>query len=612
MGSKGRIVDDILPIIQQRIEDYNIKTYIEPFCLSKDTIVFTSNGIKTIEELNIGDLILDENGNYTTVINKIKSKDGTGKLVKVKGNADFKATNKHIFYVNGKETKVSELKEGDILDIGCSVNENTKAIDMINYITITNSPKKGRSGKLIGTDKIKLYHNAPITDRFIPISKELMRCYGLVVAEGDKSNVTMHKQEIEYLREFVNNYKNILGITENNKKYTIDENKNSCQLSVPYKTIYEKLFFQAMNVGYGARNKNISFLFSVSNDMCLEAIRYMYIGDGSCSEKGKYRSLNYKTSSKTLAYQLQALLSIKFGIKSTLSYGTNKERKIDGRVLKKSDYYNISVTRDEDIEFLTKQKNENIEIHESTNKFKITEIVEVEDEFYDITVDNESHKFIIAGGIVTHNCGGCNVIDKVVCDKKIASDNHQYLIAMFKNLDKIHTLPEFITKEHYSEVRDCFNKGLTTFPDWYIGAVGFLASYNGRFFDGGYAGLVNTKAGTVRNYYDEAKRNLLEQIPKLQNIEFEHVDYAYYTDFEDCLFYLDPPYKGTKQYGSSKGFDYTDFWDWCKEMSEKNVILISEHEAPSEFECIWQQEVKRTIDNNKRVKAVEKLFEIRE
>ena len=209
-------------------------------------------------------------------------------------------------------------------------------------------------------------------------------------------------------------------------------------------------------------------------------------------------------------------------------------------------------------------------------------------------------------------CGGCNVIDKVVCDKKIASDNHKYLIAMFKNLDKIHTLPEFITKEHYSEVRDCFNKGLTTFPDWYIGAVGFLASYNGRFFDGGYAGLVNTKAGAVRNYYDEAKRNLLEQIPRLQNIEFEHVDYAYYTDFEDCLFYLDPPYKGTKQYGSSKGFDYDRFWSWVEHLSEKNVVLISEHEAPSAFECIWQQEVKRTIDNNKRVKAVEKLFEIKE
>lgn len=209
-------------------------------------------------------------------------------------------------------------------------------------------------------------------------------------------------------------------------------------------------------------------------------------------------------------------------------------------------------------------------------------------------------------------CGGCNVIDKVVCDKKIASDNHKYLIAMFQNLDKIHTLPEFITKEHYSEVRDCFNEGEIYFPDWYIGAIGFLASYNGRFFDGGYAGLVNTKAGTVRNYYDEAKRNLIEQIPRLKDIEFQCCDYKQYTGYEDCLFYLDPPYKGVKQYGSSKGFDYKEFWNWCREMSEKNVVLISEHEAPSEFECIWQQEVKRTIDNNKRVKAVEKLFEIRE
>ena len=32
MGSKSRIVDNILPIIQERLRDYSIKTYIEPFC----------------------------------------------------------------------------------------------------------------------------------------------------------------------------------------------------------------------------------------------------------------------------------------------------------------------------------------------------------------------------------------------------------------------------------------------------------------------------------------------------------------------------------------------------------------------------------------------------
>lgn len=209
-------------------------------------------------------------------------------------------------------------------------------------------------------------------------------------------------------------------------------------------------------------------------------------------------------------------------------------------------------------------------------------------------------------------CGGCNVIDKVVCNQKIASDNHRYLIAMYQNLDKLSLLPDFVTREHYSEVRNCFNKGLHNFDDWYIGAIGFLASYNGRFFDGGYAGRVNTKVGTVRNYYDEAKRNLEEQVSGLKNISFKCVDYTYYSGFENCLFYLDPPYKGKKAYGSSKGFNHDEFWNWCRHMSEKNIVLISEQEAPDDFECIWQQEVKRTIDNNKRVKAVEKLFEIRE
>ena len=207
-------------------------------------------------------------------------------------------------------------------------------------------------------------------------------------------------------------------------------------------------------------------------------------------------------------------------------------------------------------------------------------------------------------------CGGCNVIDKVVCDKKIASDNQKYLIAMYKNLDKISGLPDFVTKEHYAEVRACYNENKNSFPEWYIGAIGFLASYNSRFFDGGYAGIVHTKAGSVRNYYDEAKRNLQEQISRLANIDFFNRDYTYYTDFENCLFYLDPPYKDTKQYGTGIGFDYDVFWDWCRHMSEKNIVLISEHQAPSDFECLWQQEIKRTMNHGKPIKATEKLFEI--
>lgn len=205
--------------------------------------------------------------------------------------------------------------------------------------------------------------------------------------------------------------------------------------------------------------------------------------------------------------------------------------------------------------------------------------------------------------------GGANIIDKIVCNNKIGCDNQKYLIELYKNLEKINTLPDFITKEHYSEVRDCYNKNQNTYDDWYIGAIGFLASYNGRFFDGGYAGLVNTKVGTIRNYYDEAKRNLEQQIKLLSNITWKYGDYKETCScYKNSLIYCDIPYKGTKQYGSSKEFNHDDFWNWAKEMSKSNIVLISENSARSDFECIWEQSIKRTIDNNKRVNTVEKLF----
>ena len=207
-------------------------------------------------------------------------------------------------------------------------------------------------------------------------------------------------------------------------------------------------------------------------------------------------------------------------------------------------------------------------------------------------------------------CGGCNVIDKITCGTKIASDNNRYLIAMLQNLDKISGLPDFISREHYSDVRSCFNAGDSRYPDWYIGAVGMLASYNVRSFDGGYAGVVHTKAGTVRDYYDEGRRNLIEQLPYLTGIDFRCCDYAEHrpTDWGNCLIYCDPPYKGTKQYGTGKNFDYGRFWAWAREMAVNNIFLVSEHSAPEDIKCIWEQPIKRTIDNAKRVDTIERLY----
>lgn len=204
--------------------------------------------------------------------------------------------------------------------------------------------------------------------------------------------------------------------------------------------------------------------------------------------------------------------------------------------------------------------------------------------------------------------GGANIIDKIICRNRYGSDISPYLIALYENLDKIDSLPNFVSKEHYTEVRNCYNTDSDTFEEWYVGAIGFLASYNGRFFDGGYAGTVNTRAGTIRNYYDEAKRNLEAQVESLDGIVWKCADYRDIKPIKEFVIYCDIPYMGTKQYNTSRNFDYDYFWEWARHMSKSNIVLISECKAPDDFRCIWEQEILRTVDNTKRVKSTEKLF----
>lgn len=83
MGSKSRISKYIIPIIQQRIKDYNIKTYIEPFCggcnvidkVQCDTkIAFSSKNLPKIEYL----IPKDELREYEDIIAPLKE---DGKLL---------------------------------------------------------------------------------------------------------------------------------------------------------------------------------------------------------------------------------------------------------------------------------------------------------------------------------------------------------------------------------------------------------------------------------------------------------------------------------------------------------------------------------------------------
>lgn len=83
-------------------------------------------------------------------------------------------------------------------------------------------------------------------------------------------------------------------------------------------------------------------------------------------------------------------------------------------------------------------------------------------------------------------------------------------------------------------------------------------------------------------------------------------------EIKGYVIYCDPPYRGTTNYKTEK-FPYDDFYKWAEEMSENNIVIISEYSMPNGFIEIWTKEYKTLIDSQKCKSdkgniRVEKLF----
>ena len=204
--------------------------------------------------------------------------------------------------------------------------------------------------------------------------------------------------------------------------------------------------------------------------------------------------------------------------------------------------------------------------------------------------------------------GGANMIDKIECNNKFGCDIHEELIELLKYIQNTNNvLPTTITEEEYNKVR--LNKD--KYEKWYIGFIGFCATFGAKYF-GGYARGFKEDKITPRDIPAESIRNIEKQRKNLQNIKFKCCSYDEINkNIKDFVIYCDPPYKGTLKYTTD--FDYDKFYKWCKEMSKNNIVLISEYWMPEEFECIWEKKTTVRIDSNKKSKdkkmeRTEKLF----
>lgn len=198
--------------------------------------------------------------------------------------------------------------------------------------------------------------------------------------------------------------------------------------------------------------------------------------------------------------------------------------------------------------------------------------------------------------------GGGNMIEHIICNKRIGIDINKYLISLWNDLQKGWIPPSELSKEMYNDIKN--NKD--EYGESLVAVAGFCATYNAKWF-GGYAGKVKTKIGNTRDYYSESIRNIIKQKDKILDVEFIHSDFKK-LNFKHSLIYCDPPYQGTTKYNLNNDFNYDIFWDKVREWSKENIVLVSEYNAPNDFDCIFEKQLTTTLDKNSRKIDTEKLF----
>lgn len=112
----------------------------------------------------------------------------------------------------------------------------------------------------------------------------------------------------------------------------------------------------------------------------------------------------------------------------------------------------------------------------------------------------------------------------------------------------------------------------------------------------------------------------LEQLERLQQLEqvqqvpkTTNEDYHFFSDVENSILYLDPPYENSENGSYKSQIDYQEFYDWAVQMSKNNIVLLSSYEvSDSRFECVYNfDKAKSTFQIKNKGQRTEKLFMVK-
>lgn len=196
-------------------------------------------------------------------------------------------------------------------------------------------------------------------------------------------------------------------------------------------------------------------------------------------------------------------------------------------------------------------------------------------------------------------CGACAIIEHIQAEKRIASDASEVVIVLFKAVQEGFIAPDNVSEEEYKKAVMAFRSGKTPTA---FEAFALIACCFAGTIGSGYARYF--RRGKWVNFALRGKRALEKSLESLKGIEFFLRSYKHYTceNTKDAVIYCDPPYENTSGYKSVKEpFSNDEFWQWARELSRENIVLVSEFQARDGFVSVWERE--RWMRRHKKKKA---------
>ncbi len=298
-------------------------------CIDPETPVLTNPGVKAISEISVGDKVLTHSGQYKPVT-KIWDMYFTGKIYRI--------------YVYGKPEPLVCTEDHPIIAVRRPKSNRKDG----RLLRVTEPLEFSKPGEL----KIGDYLVSPIPKREIPITKyveeislyrggkvkkllaldasgDLFRIIGCYVAQGHCEggrvfNLSFHGKETYLARDCTKVLKRLFG-----KAPVIEKNGVNRVRVVLYSTAAVKFFSQ---FGTSVENKKIpDWVFFAERAKQLQLVKGFWQGGGCRIRQPRQSYINFRTTSRVLAFQLQQILG-RQGIVSTLEKYDNKHKRVSYHV----------------------------------------------------------------------------------------------------------------------------------------------------------------------------------------------------------------------------------------------------------------------------------------